>query len=102
VCDTALALLFYELLKPVAGVSLACGVLQAHACRHSNRQHSLPFRGADLLDGTHDLSVFSAAQLQEQALLCLSFHARGYTICLVFFGFACLLLGILIPDCYEN
>jgi Domain of unknown function (DUF4386) len=53
-------------------------------------------RQCAVFGGAHDLSVFTAAQLQAQALVSLRLHALGYNICLVFFGFACLLLGYLI------
>jgi len=97
VCDVGLALLFYELFKPVSR-SLALlaaffrlthvGILTVGILFH--------FAALFFLTGTHDPNVFSTAQLQEQALICLSFQSRGYTLCLVYFGFACVFLGILI------
>jgi hypothetical protein len=97
VCDTALALLFYELLKPISrSLALLAAFFRLAHVAILTVSTLFHFAALTFLTGTHDLSVFSAAQLQEQALLCLSFHAWGYTICLVFFGFACLLLGILI------
>ncbi len=97
VCDTALALLFYELFKPVSSsLSLLAAffrLMHVAILAVSTLYHFTPLV---FLAGAKDLSVFSAAQLQELALVSLRFHAWGYTICLVFFGFACLFLGILI------
>lgn len=97
VCDTALALLFYELLKPVSSsLSLLAAffrLIHVAILAVSTLFHFAPLI---FLTGPHDLSVFSAAQLHEQALAFLTLHARGYMFTLVFFGFACLFLGILI------
>jgi hypothetical protein len=97
VCDVGLALLFYELLKPVSR-SLALLAAFFRLTHVGILTVSILFHFAALffLTGTHDPSVFDTAQLQEQALMCLSFQSRGYTLCLVYFGFACVLLGILI------
>jgi hypothetical protein len=97
VCDTALALLFYELLKPVdRSLSLLAAFFRLTHVAILTISTLFHFAPLILLTGRHDLSVFSAVQLQEQALLYLSFHSKGYTICLVFFGFSCVLLGTLI------
>jgi len=97
VCDVGLALLFYELLKPVSRrlALLAAffrlthvGILTVSILFH--------FAALFFLKGTHDPGVFNTAQLQEQALTCLNFQSRGYTLCLVYFGFACVILGMLI------
>src|SRR5438477_3345952 len=97
VCDTVLALLFYELLKPVSR-SLALLAAFFRLAHVAILTVSTLFHFAVLffLTGAHDLNVFSTAQLQEQALMCLSFHSRGYTLCFVYFGFACVILGFLI------
>ncbi|HEX8138680.1 MAG TPA: DUF4386 domain-containing protein [Pyrinomonadaceae bacterium] len=97
VCDTALALLFYELLKPVgSSLSLLAAFFRLVHVAILAVSTLFHFAPLSFLTGAHDLSVFRAAQFQEQALLSLGLQARGYTITLVFFGFACLLLGILI------
>jgi len=97
VCDAALALLFYELFKPV-GQSLsllAAGFRLTHVAILSVAT-LFHFAPLILLKGKHDLSVFSAVQLQDEAQLSLSFHSLGYTICLIFFGVSCVFLGALI------
>ncbi|HEY3131701.1 MAG TPA: DUF4386 domain-containing protein [Acidobacteriota bacterium] len=96
-CDTALALIFYELLKPVnRSLSLLAAffrLMHVAILATITLNHFAPLV---FLGGSHDLSAFSAAQLQAQTLVSLRLHALGYNICLVFFGFTCLLLGYLI------
>ena len=97
VCDTFLALLFYELLKPVSrSLSLLSAffrLMHVAILAVSTLYHFAPLV---LLGGGTDLTAFSTQQLQAQTLVSLRLHALGYNICLVFFGFACLILGILI------
>jgi hypothetical protein len=96
-CDTALALLFYELLKPVSrSLSLLAAffrLMHAAILAVSTLGHFAPLI---FLGGAHDLNVFSAEQLQELALVSLRLHGQGYHITLMFFGFSSLLLGYLI------
>jgi hypothetical protein len=96
-CDTAVALIFYELFKPVnRSLSLLAAffrlmfiaIMAANTLNH--------FAPLGFLGGSHDLSIFTAAQLRAEALVSLRLHALGYNICLVFFGLTCLLLGYLI------
>jgi hypothetical protein len=49
-----------------------------------------------VLGGSHYLSVLNVEQLQALALMFLNLHAQGLNICMIFFGFFCLLLGYLI------
>jgi hypothetical protein len=42
------------------------------------------------------LSIFNAGQQQALALMFLELRAQGFDICLVFFGFYCILIGYLI------
>lgn len=96
-CDTALALLFYELLKPVSPLlSMLAAFFRLMHVAILTISTLFHFAALTFLTGQHDLSVFNTAQLREQALSFLALHARGYTITLVFFGTACLLLGIVI------
>ncbi len=97
VCDTVLALLFYKLLKPVSrSLSLLSAFFRLMHVAILAVSTIFHFAPLVLLGGGSDLSAFSAEQLQAQALVSLRLHALGYNICLVFFGFACLFLGILI------
>jgi hypothetical protein len=54
------------------------------------------FAALRLLGGADYLATFQPEQLQTLALLALKLHGDGYSICLAFFGFACLALGHLI------
>jgi hypothetical protein len=96
-CDTTLALLFYELLKPVSrSLSLLAAffrLMHVAILAVCTLGHFAPLI---FLGGARDLNVFSAEQLQELALVSLRLHGQGYHITLVFFGFSCLLLGYLI------
>ena len=96
-CDTALALLFYELLKPVSrSLSLLAAffrLMHVAILAVSTLGHFAPLI---FLGGARDLNVFSPEQLQELALVSLRLHGQGYHITLVFFGFSSLLLGYLI------
>jgi hypothetical protein len=94
----SLAALLYELFKPVnrslslvaAYFSIVAGVVQAI----SSLFHIAPLV---LLGGAPYLSVFTVEQLQALGLLFLRLRAAAYhNIGLVFFGFYCLLIGILI------
>ena len=49
-----------------------------------------------VLGGSHYLSIFSVEQAQALALMFLNLHAQGLNICMIFFGFYCLLMGYLI------
>jgi len=97
VCDTALALLFYELFKPVCrSLSLLAACFRLTHVAILSVGTFFHFAPLILLKGTSDLSAFSALQLQEGALLSIRFHSQVYTICLVFFGVSCVFLGTLI------
>ena len=95
--DTVLALLFYELLKPVSRslALLAAFFRLVHVAvlATTTLNHFAPLV---FLGGTDDLGAFTAQQLQAQALVSLRMHDLGYNVCLVFFGFACVLMGRLI------
>jgi hypothetical protein len=96
-CDIAIALIFYELFRP-AGKSLALlaaffrlvfvAVANANVLNH--------FAPLLLLGDAKYLIAFSPGQLQALAELFLRFRTLGLDIALVFFGFHCIVLGILI------
>ncbi|MFZ0960920.1 MAG: DUF4386 domain-containing protein [Terriglobia bacterium] len=96
-CDAAVALIFYELLKPV-GRSLA--LLAAFfrlifvAIMAVNSLNL--FVPLVLLKGEQFLSAFTTSQLQAVALVSQKLYGVGYGISLVFFGFHCVLIGYLI------
>jgi hypothetical protein len=96
-CDVAVAMLLYALLRPVnrniallaAFMRLACDLILAIA----SLSH---FAALHLLGDSDYLKTFEPAQLHSLALLAMKLHGDGYTISLMFFGFACLSLGYLI------
>lgn len=95
--DTVLALLFYELLKPVSrrlALLAAFFRLMHVAILATATVHH--FAVLVYLRGVQDVSAFTTAQVQAQMLTSLRLHALGYNTCLVFFGFTCVLLGYLI------
>ena len=96
-CDAAVALIFYELLKPVSGsLSLLAAffrLMHVAIVAVNSVNHFAPLV---LLGSAHFLTAFKTDQLQALALVSLRLHAQGYNIGLVFFGFHCLLIGYLI------
>ena len=96
-CDIAIALVFYVLLKPVSRplALLAAFFRLTQAVILGVNLLNL-FAVLQLLSGAEYLSAVGAAQLHAQALLLLEMHGIGYSLGLVFFGVSILLLGFLI------
>jgi hypothetical protein len=89
VCDTAVAVLFYELFAPV---NKTLSLMMAFF-----RIIFVAVMGAITVNHFAALLYLRhTPALQEQALLSLRLQSLGYNIALVFFGFTCLLLGYLI------
>lgn len=96
-CDVAVAVLFYVLLRPVSQTLslMAAGFrLTGTAIYAVNLLNS--FVALLLLSGAEYLSAFEPGQLQALALLFLEAHRHGYDLGLVFFGVHCLVLGYLL------
>jgi len=97
VCDIGLALIFYELFKPVnrSLVLLAVfSVLVSIAISAVNLLNH--FAPLVFLGNAHYLTAFEPNQLQALSLMALKFHETGFDISLVFFGLHCLLIGYVI------
>ena len=96
-CDVALALIFYVLLKPVNNALslLAAFFRLAQAAILGINLLNL-FFVLQLLSGAGYLTVFGAEQLNALALLFLTGHSIGYSIGLVLFGLSLLVLGYLV------
>jgi hypothetical protein len=96
-CDVALALIFYVLLKPVSNpISLLAAFFRlAQAATLGINLLNL-FFVLQLLSGADYLTVFSVDQLNALALLFLDAHRIGYSIGLVFFGLSVFFLGYLV------
>jgi uncharacterized membrane protein YuzA (DUF378 family) len=96
-CDAAVALIFYELLKPVSrSLSLFAAFFRLLYVAIVTVNTLILFAPLVLLNGANVLTAFNPDQLQDLALASLRLHGAGYNIGLVFFGFHCLLLGYLV------
>ena len=97
ICDVALAVVLYILLRPVSRVValLAAFFRLAMSCVLGvNLVHQVaPLL---LLSGSDSLTVFDETQLQALAMLSFRLHTYGSHIGLAFFGVHCLFLGWLI------
>ncbi|MFY9986857.1 MAG: DUF4386 domain-containing protein [Chthoniobacterales bacterium] len=96
-CDIAVALLFYDLLKPVSrSVSLFAAVFRLVFVAVMAVNSLNYFAPLALLEGADFMTAFKTDQLQALALVALQSYNIGYDVALVFFGFHCLLIGYLI------
>ena len=95
-CDVALAVLFYTLLRPVSPVlslmAAAFRLTQA-AVLGANLLHF--YAPLLLLQGDLYANAFQAGQLNAAVMLFLELHSYGYDLGLLFFGLSNLLLGYL-------
>lgn len=96
-CDVALGLIFYILLKPVSKslALLAAFFRLAQAATLGINLLNL-FFVLQLLSGAAYLTIFGADQLHALVLLFLNGHSIGYSIGLVFFGIYLFILGYLV------
>jgi hypothetical protein len=97
VCDMGLAVLLFALLAPVSRTLAAATALFRFAGDLMGMiitiAHFVPLL---LLKNAPYLGVFSAAQVQAQALTFLRLHSQGYNVAMVLFGVHCTLLGYLV------
>jgi len=90
-------LLLYDLLKPVnRSLSLLAAFFSLVGCAIGGLASLGQLGALFFLGGAHYLSAFNSVQLQAMAYLSIKFHAQGYLVGLVFFGFYCLLIGYLV------
>jgi len=96
-CDAVVAFIFYELFRPVSrSLSLFAAAIRLMYVAIVGINTLNHFAPLIFLGGAQFLAAFRTDQLQALALVSLRFHALGYNIGLVFFGFHCLLIGYLI------
>ncbi len=96
-CDVALALVFYVLLKPVSNaLSLLAAFFRLGQAAILGINLLNLFFVLQLLSGADYLTVFGADQLDALVLLFLNGHSLGYSIGLVLFGLSLLVLGYLV------
>lgn len=97
VCYVAVALLLYEMFRPVnRSVSLLAAFFSLAGCTVGAASSLLHLAPLVVLRGEHHLSAFKGEQLQALALMLLELRAQASSIYMVFFGFYCLLIGYLI------
>jgi Domain of unknown function (DUF4386) len=96
-CDAAVALILYQLLKPVSrSVSLFAASFRLLHVAVVAVNILNPFAPLVILGGAHPFTGFKTDQLQALALVSLRLHGTGYNIGMVLFGFHCLFIGLLI------
>jgi uncharacterized protein DUF4386 len=96
-CDAAIAVLLYELLRPVSRtLALMAAVFRLCLVAVNGVGAATHFAPLLLLHPGGALPGFSPMQLQGLALLSLRLHSTLYSIALIFFGVQALLLGLLI------
>jgi hypothetical protein len=96
-CDVALALIFYVLLKPVShSLSLLAAFFRLVQAAILGINLLNLFFVLQLLSGADYLTVFGADQLHALVLLFLNGHSIGYSIGLIFFGLSLFVLGYLV------
>jgi len=97
VCDVAVALILYELLKPVSNILALLAAFFRVACDIGTGINKVNlFAVLFFLGGADYLRAFQLRQLQALAYLALRLHTYGFAITLVFFAFGLLILGYLI------
>lgn len=94
--DLALALVFYQLLKPVSQ-TLALAAVATRLAMDAILAINLlnHFYALLLLSGASYLTAFDSSQIHALVSLALEAQGVGYSIGLVFFAVHCLILGIL-------
>jgi len=96
-CYVAVALLLYEIFKPVnRSVSLLAAFFSLAGCTIAAMSSLLHLAPLVVLGGEHYLGVLKVEQLQALAFMFLELRAQASSIYMVFFGFYCLLIGYLI------
>lgn len=95
--DAIVAILLYELLKPVgATVSLLAAVFRLVLVAIAAFKTLLHIAPLYFLSGAEYMNAFTPAQLQALSYTALRLHGEVYDVSLFFFGIHCLLIGWLI------
>jgi hypothetical protein len=93
-CDIGVALILYELLKPVSrSLALLAAFFRLVFVAIANANVLNHFVPLLLLSGASYLAAFTPEQLQALAGMFLRLRTIGLDIALVFFGFHCVILG---------
>jgi len=95
-CDIGVALIFYELLKPVSrSLALLAAFFRLVFVAITSANVLNHFAPLLLLSGAGYLSAFTLDQLQALAQVFIRLRTIGFDIALVFFGFHCVTVGYL-------
>ncbi len=96
-CNVPLILIFYRLFKPVnRNLTLLVVIFSIIGTAVESASLLAHFAPLIFLGGGHQLSAFSAGQLQDFAYTSLQLFKYGFSVALVFFGFYCITMGFLI------
>jgi hypothetical protein len=96
-CDVAVGLIFYILLRPVSnGLALLAAFFRLVQAAMLGVNLLNLFIALQFLSGAAYLGPLGADQTQRLALVFLEVHGIGYSISMVFFAFSLLVLGYLI------
>jgi len=95
-CDIGVALIFYELLKPVSRSIALLGLFFRLAFATIASANVLNhFAPLLFMSGAEGLTAFKPDQLRTLAVTFIRLHTIGFDIALVFFGFHCVVVGYL-------
>ena len=95
-CDIGVALIFYELLKPVSrALSLLAVFFRLAFAAIASANVLNHFAPLLLMSGAEYLTAFKPDQLRALAVTFIRLHSIGFDIALVFFGFHCVVAGCL-------
>ena len=96
-CDIGVALIFYELLKPVSrSFAMLAAFFRLVFVAIASANMFNHFAPLILLSGADYLRAFQPDQLQALALVFIRLRTFGFDIALVFFGLHCVLVGCLL------
>jgi hypothetical protein len=97
VCDVALAMILYVLLKPVSrNLALLAAFFRLTFVAIYGVAKLFEVAALVALDRADYLKAFEPRQLHALAYMSLRVHGLGYGVSLLFFGFCCVLFGTLI------
>ncbi len=96
-CDVGVALLFYELLKPVSrSIALLATFFRLTFVAVASANMFNHFAPLVFLSGAEYLNAFQPGQIQALVLAFLRLRTFGFDVALLFFGVHCLLVGYLL------
>jgi hypothetical protein len=98
-CDLGVALIFYELLKPVSkSLALLALFFRLTFVAIASTNVLNHFAPLLLMSGAEYLASLNPDQLRTLAVTFIRLHTIGFDIALVFFGFHCVMVGYLFSD----